>query len=104
MTLNPEYIFESATINIYGQNKNGAGYDPAGDPIKSETILKTNIPESGVYNGKIILNPNVILQDKMTLEVTNIKYCVGNECSIRMVKADDGSETPYSFTYKFFNE
>lgn len=104
MTLNPEYIFESATLNLYGQNFNGTEYEDAGDPVKSETILKNSIPESGVYNGKLILNPNVLLQDKMTLEVTNIKHCIADNCSIRMTKADDGTEVPHKFSYKFFNE
>ena len=104
MTLNPEYIFEEAKINLYGQNFNGTEYEPAGAPVKSETILKKDILESGIYKGKLILNPNTLLQDKMILEVTGIKYCIGDNCSIRTIKDKTGADVPYTFSNKFFNE
>lgn len=98
MVLNPEYIFDSAKLTLYAQKKNGTEYEEP-EKYAEQTITKDKISESGVYNGEIELEEGKILQDRQTIDVNEIQYCVGDE--INKICTTDAN---MAFSYKFFNE
>ena len=62
-------------------------------------VAKDKISEAGVYNGEIELETGKILQDRQTIDVNEIQYCVGDENN-KICTTDANM----AFSYKFFNE
>lgn len=102
MTFDTTYKFTQANIQYQGFRRDAEGKFGDSPSQQSEvvTIMGTQMDNSGVYTGTIVLEPGLALAQKNVITVNNVKFCEGyEEANLNKCPVSD-----ITFSYKFFQE